>query len=124
MEKAYIDAQNEANETIAQLNKQIIHERGKTFAKQQQNSKHLEEEFGMKNEQLNQSLKQIEHREMSWQRERANFLNEVQGLKAEATRMVKILAMDYEREPCGEDKRRGLSQEVYSLQLVVEMRTG
>ena len=124
VEKANIDAKNEANETIAQLNKQIIQERGKPFAKQQQNSKHLEEEFGMKNEQLNQSLKQIEHREMSWQRERADVLNEVQGLKAEANRMVKILAMDYEGEPCGEYKRRSLSQEVHTLQLVVEMRSG
>ena len=115
---------NEANETISQLNKQIIQERGKTFTEQQEKSKTLEEGLGMKNEQLNTSLKEIEQREIAWQKERADVLNEVQRLKAEAIRMVKILAMDYEREPCGEDKRRGLSQEVYSLQLVVEMRTG
>ena len=38
--------------------------------------------------------------------------------------MVKILVINYEEEPCGEDKKRSLSQEVYSLQLVIEMRTG
>ena len=37
VEKANIDAKNEANETIAKLNKEIIQERGKAFAKQQQN---------------------------------------------------------------------------------------
>ena len=60
VKKANIEAKNETNETIAQLNKEIIQERGKTFAEQQTNSKHLEEVFGMKNEQLNTSLKLIE----------------------------------------------------------------
>ena len=121
---ANIDTMNEANETISQLNKQIIQERGKTFTEQQEKSKTLEEGLGMKNEQLNTSLKEIEQREIAWQKERADVLNEVQRLKAETTKMVKILAMEYKGEPWGEDKRRSLSQEVYSLQLVVEMRTG
>ena len=90
VEKANIDATNEANETIAKLNKEIIQERGKAFAKQQQNSKHLEEEFGMKNEQLNQSLKHIEQREMSWQDEKADVLNEVQRLITRENLVVKI----------------------------------
>ena len=115
---------NEANETISQLNKQIIQEKGKTFTELQEKSKTLEEGLGMKNEQLNTSLKEIEQREIAWQKERADVLNEVQRLKAETTKMVKILAMEYKGEPWGEDKRRSLSQEVYSLQLVVEMRTG
>ena len=38
--------------------------------------------------------------------------------------MAKILAMEYEEDNMSEDKKRSLSQEVYSLQLVVEMRTG
>ena len=106
------------------MNKQIIKERGKTFAEQQDNSKLLEEEFGIKNGEFNKSLKEIEQRETAWQEERADVLNEVQRLKAETTRMVKILAMEYSGEPCGEDKKRSLGQEVYSLQLVVDMRTG
>ena len=68
--------------------------------------------------------KKTEEREKAWQDEKADILKEVQRLKAEATRMVKILAMEYEEENLSEDKKRSLSQEVYSLQLVVEMRTG
>ena len=77
VKKANIDAKNQANETISELNKRIILERGKTFAEQQENSKHLEE-FQMENEELNQSLKEVEQREIAWQYERADVLNEVQ----------------------------------------------
>merc|ERR1712098_362879 len=66
----------------------------------------------------------IEKRELSWQEEKQEVLNEVQRLKADATRMAKLLAMEYEDETSHENKKRSLSQEVYSLQLVVEMRTG
>ena len=68
--------------------------------------------------------KKTEEREQAWQDEKADILEEVQRLKAEVTRMVRILAMEYELENLSEDKKRSLSQEVYSLQLVVEMRTG
>ena len=60
----------------------------------------------------------------SWEKERSEVLNEVQRLKAEATTMVKILATEYEEENLSEDKKRSLSQEAYSLQMVIEMRTG
>ena len=76
VEKANIDTKNEANEIIVQLNKKIIKERGKTFAKHQDNSKHLEEEFGMKIKQLSQSLKEVEQREIAWQEERADVLKD------------------------------------------------
>jgi len=124
LEEANIEARNMANETISKLNKQVIQERGKILAEQQENSKQLQEEFRLKNEQLNQSLRDIEERELSWQEERQDVLNEVQRLKADATRMAKLLAMEYEDDNCLGNKRRSLSQEVYSLQLVVEMRTG
>eukprot|EP00092_Neocalanus_flemingeri_P076051 GFUD01094292.1.p1 GENE.GFUD01094292.1~~GFUD01094292.1.p1 ORF type:complete len:710 (+),score=200.59 GFUD01094292.1:533-2662(+) len=131
LEIAKNNAKNSANETISQLNKQIVLERAKMFAEHQENSKNLEEEFRMKEDRLNQSLalfeeslNLIEKREQAWQDERADVLKEVQRLKEEATRMVKILAMEYEEENWSEDKKRSLSQEVYSLQLVVEMRTG
>jgi len=124
LEIANIEAKNMANETISKLNKQVIQERGKILAEQQENSKQLQEEFRLKNEQLNQSLRDIEERETSWQEERQDVLNEVQRLKADATRMAKLLAMEYEDDNCLGNKKRSLSQEVYSLQLVVEMRTG
>jgi len=124
IEKAKIYAKNEANETISQLNKQIVLERGKMFAEQQEQNKRLEEEYRMKGERLNQSIKENEIREQCWQDEKEGILREVQRLKAEATKMVKTLAMEYEQDNLGEDKKRSLSQEVYSLQLVIEMKTG
>lgn len=38
--------------------------------------------------------------------------------------MVNLLALEYEEENLSEEKKRSLSAEVYSLQLVVDMRTG
>merc|ERR1719158_1467222 len=67
---------------------------------------------------------QVEEREQRWQEERAEVLAEVQRLKAEASRMVAILAMEAEEENYSQEKKLSLGQEVYSLQLVVEMRTG
>ena len=78
----------------------------------------------MKEERLNESFKQIEERDQAWQDERADVLKEVQRLKAEATKMIKILAMEYEEDNLSEERKSILSQEVNSLQLVVEMRTG
>jgi len=124
LERANIEAKNATNETISNLNKQIIQERGKILTEQQENSKQLQEEFRLKTEQLNQSFKDIEKRELAWQEEKQDVLNEVQRLKADATRMAKLLAMEYEEETSHENKKRSLTQEVYSLQLVVEMRTG
>merc|ERR1711915_778669 len=66
----------------------------------------------------------VETREKAWREEKDEVLKEVQRLKAEASKMVKILAMEYEEEYLSEEKKRSLTQEVYSLQLVVEMRTG
>ena len=127
---AKTNAKNAANETISQLNKQIVLERAKMFAEQQENNKRMEEEFRMKEDRLNQSLNLlnqslnlIEEREQAWQDERSDILKEVQSLKAEASKMIKIMAMDYEEDNLNEDKKKSLSQEVYSLQLVVEMRS-
>ena len=101
------------------------------FNEQQENSKNLEEEFRMKENRLNkslnllnQSLNLIEEREQAWQNERAEIIKEIRRLKEEATQMAKMLAMEYEEDNLGKEKRRSLTQEVYSLQLVVEMRTG
>ena len=77
----------------------------------------------MKEERLNESFIEIEERDQAWQDERADVLKEVQRLKAEATKMIKILAMEYEEDNLSEERKSILSQEVNSLQLVVEMRT-
>jgi len=63
-------------------------------------------------------------RQLLWQEEKSDVLNEVQRLKSESTRMAKNLAMGCGEELSLDDKKRSLSQEVYSLQLVVDMRTG
>ena len=117
-------AKNEANAMITKLNEQLVLEREKMVTEHQENSNNLEAEYKIKEDRLNDSLQQIGKRDQDWQAERADVLKEVKRLKAESTRMVKILAMEDEKENLSEDKKISLSQEVYSLQLVVEMRTG
>ena len=116
--------EREADESIANLNHRIMLEKGQMIVEQKEKSQQLENIYEMKFKSLNDSWKQTEEREQAWQDERADVLKEVQRLKAEATKMAKILAMEYEEDNMSEDKKRSLSQEVYSLQLVVEMRTG
>merc|ERR1719220_1045161 len=108
-----MEAKNKANRTISELNREVVAERGK-----------MEEEWRRKEEQLQNSLLEVEGREQQWQEERAEGLAEVQRLKAEAARMVAILAMETEEENLSEERKLSLGQEVYSLQLVVAMRTG
>merc|ERR1719458_1389532 len=93
------------------------------MAEQQENSRQLEEEWRMKEERLQQSVVQVEDREQRWQEERAEVLSEVQRLKAEASRMVAILAMEAEEENLSDEKRLSLGQEVYSLQQLEEMES-
>jgi len=73
---------------------------------------------------MEQWVAEVNERERSWQEERTSVLAEVQRLKAEAGRMVAILAREAEQENYSQEKKLSLGQEVYSLQLVVEMRTG
>ena len=126
-----ISSKNSANQTISELNKQIVTERAKMFAEQQEVKKRLEEEFNMKETRLQQSVSTlqdslaiIQKREEAWQEEKAEVVLEVGRLKAEASKMVSLLALEYEEENLSEEKKRSLSAEVYSLQLVVDMRTG
>jgi len=104
-------AKNEANDQITRLNQQIVVERAKMISEQQEISRNLEAEYRIKEESLNDSIQEIENREKVWQDERADILKEVQRLKAEATRMVKILALEYEEDDnIREEKKRSLSQ--------------
>merc|ERR1711892_1476022 len=112
LEKAMTKAKNEANENISHLNRQIIHEREKMFSEQKSNNKHLENEFRMKEDRLNKSMIEIEEREQTWQEEKQEVLIEVQRLKAEATQMGSVLAIEYDDDNIGEDKKLSLSQEV------------
>lgn len=67
LEVAVMEAKNEANRTISELNRQVVTERGKLMAEQQENSRQLEEEWRMKEERLQQSVVQVEDREQRWQ---------------------------------------------------------
>ena len=117
---------NEANDTITAFTEEVTKEKKNALEEFERKEKELEEQFKIKNWRLSKALKHVEEREQAWQDEKGDILDEVQRLKAEATKMVKILAMEYEEgeEDLNEDKKRSLSQEVYSLQLVVEMKTG
>ena len=132
LEKVKIRAKNEANETICKMNKQIVLERAKIFSEHQENSKNLAEEFKMKEDRLNkslnllnQSLNLLEEREQAWQHEKSEVLKEVQRLEEEATKMARILAMEYDDgDKLSDQKKMSLNQELYSLKLVLEMKTG
>ena len=67
----------------------------------------------------------MEQRDRLWQEEKLEVLAEVQRLKAEAGRMVAILAMEVEEEEemLSEERKRTLQQEVESLKMVVEMKS-
>jgi len=125
-EKTLAKCKNEANDTITALTEQVTKEKKNALEEFERKEKELEEQFKTKSCRLNEALKHVKEREQAWQDEKGDILDEVQRLKAEATKMVKILAMEYEEgeEDLNEDKKRSLSQEVYSLQLVVEMKTG
>jgi len=124
LEKEIIDAKNNANQTLSQLNQELLDEKDRIFVQNKNECDLLEVQIKAKTNQVNESLKLVETREKAWREEKDEVLKEVQRLKAEASKMVKILAMEYEEENLTEEKKRSLTQEVYSLQLVVEMRTG
>jgi len=130
LEKAFTKAKNEANETICQLNKQIVMERAKMMSEHQENSKRLEEEFQMKEDRLNrslnllnQSLNLIEEREQAWHTEKSFVVQEVEKLKKENTRLIMLLERNDNEDNLSDDKKKSLSQEVSSLNVVIEMRT-
>ena len=67
LEVAVMEAKNEANRTISELNRQVVTERAKLMAEQQENSRQLEEEWRMKEQRLQHSLVEVEDREQRWQ---------------------------------------------------------
>ena len=67
LETAMMDAKNEANRTISELNREVVAERGKLVAEQQARSSKLEEEWRGKEERLQRSLLEVEGREQQWQ---------------------------------------------------------
>jgi len=128
IEIAVTKAKNEANEVICQMNKQIVNERAKMFAEHQENSKNVEQEFRLKEERLNQSLNLlnqslslIEQREQEWQEEKSFYMKEVERLKNDT---CSLGTTNKDPKKNRNDENKHLNQEISSLQLVVEMRTG
>jgi len=124
MEEALLEANNVARETINKLNRDDKEEKEKMKEKQTLELNKITSELNDKDKQMKEAFEEIEQREQAWQDEREDIISEVQRLKAEASKMIQILAEEYEEENLSEEKKRSLSAEVYSLQLVVEMRTG
>ena len=124
MEEALLEANNVARETINKLNRDVKEEKEKMKEKQTLELDKITSELNDKDKQMKEAFEEIEQREQAWQDEREDIISEVQRLKAEASKMIQILAEEYEEENLSEEKKRSLSAEVYSLQLVVEMRTG
>ena len=115
---------NEANESISRLTDQLEAEKARILQEQQQTVERLRRELSEREEKLAEAYQGISQREEAWEEEKAEVVLEVQRLKAEASKMVSLLALEYEEENLSEEKKRSLSAEVYSLQLVVDMRTG
>ena len=123
-EEAVLKVTNEANESITRLNAQLESEKTKILQDHEDKLEAVKCQVKERDERLSEAFREISQREQVWQDEKADVLREVQRLKAEASKMVSILALEYEEENMSEEKKRSLSAEVYSLQLVVEMRTG
>ena len=115
---------NEANESISRLTEQLEAEKTKILQEQQRTVEGLRRDLSEREEKLSEAFQGISEREEAWREEKAEVVLEVGRLKAEASKMVSLLALEYEEENLTEEKKRSLSAEVYSLQLVVEMRTG
>ena len=122
-EIALSQAKISTEETIKMLNEQFELEKEDLSNQQNELINKLQDEYKEKEEKLQQSFKEIEERDKAWQDERAEILKEIQRLKEEATKIMKILAMEFEEEFLTEERKNILGQEVNSLQLVVEMRT-
>merc|ERR1719450_283771 len=123
-EEIVLRVNNNANETITKLNLEIAAEKSKLAIEHQAVVARLKNDLQEKEEKVKEAFSEIEEREHAWQEEKDDILREIQRLKAEASKMVAILAEEYEEENLSEEKKRSLSAEVYSLELVVEMRTG
>ena len=115
---------NEANESISRLTEQLEAEKAEIIKEQQRTVEELRRELSGREEKLREAYRGISDREEAWEEEKAEVVLEVGRLKAEASKMVSLLALEYEEENLSEEKKRSLSAEVYSLQLVVDMRTG
>ena len=115
---------NDANETITKLNDDAVQEKTNLIQEHNEIVKQLKMKLEEKDERVELAYKEIEEREAAWSDEKDDIIREVQRLKSEASKMIRILAEEYEDEEMSEERKRSLSAEVYSLQLVVEMRSG
>ena len=123
-ENAITKAQLESTNVISRLAEKNRQQKEKLIIEKEENMKNLEMDFREKERSLTESLQHLEERNRECKIEREEVLQEVERLKEEARIMVNLLAMEYDKDPIRRKKKRSLTQEVYSLQLVVEMRTG
>jgi len=122
LEQAVNEAKKKANETICHMNQKFLQEKDGINFMLQQEKENFEILMARKNAEIEMSFHEIEERNKVWQEEKEEIIKEVQTLKLEAAQMVSLLASEYQEENDNEERKISLGQEVYSLQLVVEMR--
>ena len=123
LEMNILNIQNNANEIIKQLKSELLLERNKQEELRLQNFKAMDEKYKLQENKFNESVRNVKEREEIWEKERSEILGEVQNLKADALEMVTKMALEYEDEVAGAEKRRSLSQEAFCLQIIVSMKT-
>ena len=105
------------------MKSELLLERNKQEEIRLQNCRAMDEKYKIQENKLNESVKNVKEREEIWEKERSEILGEVQNLKADALEMVTKMALEYEDEVAGAEKRRSLSQEAFCLQIIVSMKT-
>ena len=123
LEMNILNIQNNANEIITQLKRELSYERNKQEEIRLQNRQAMEQKYKLHENKLTELLKNVKEREEIWEKERSDILEEVRTLKADALEMVTKMALEYEDEVGRPEKRRSLSQETFCLQIIVGMKT-
>ena len=103
---------NDANETITKLNDDAVQEKTNLIQEHNEIVKQLKMKLEEKDERVELAYKEIEEREAAWSDEKDDIIREVQRLKSEASKMIRILAEEYEDEEMSEERKRSLSAEV------------
>ena len=77
VQEAVLNANNRANETITNLNKEIALEKVKQKEEHEEVVRKLSVELMDKEEKIQEAFAEIEHREQSWQDEKEDVLREI-----------------------------------------------
>jgi len=114
--------QEDANHLEENIRKEHDKEKKRMIESHQDLITHLERNYKNKELNLQIATKNVKEREELWEGEKEDVLEEIQNLKIEAAQRTANLVEDFDVH--GKDKRRSLSQEVFVLQIIVEMKTG